>query len=110
MFEDDWETPSNEVWGDVYGLLHHWRAPSLGAPSFCKCPFLLCSFPFLFTYLFIYLLLLTFLPHDCVVKRRPKLKSKYKSRVNVAIEYAKMIDDFDDFVDLRTLARHCLGP
>ena len=67
-------------------------------------------FPFDLFFFFIYLLLLTFLPHDCVVKRRPKLKSKYKSRVNVAIEYAKMIDDFDDFVDLRTLARHCLGP
>ena len=27
-----------------------------------------------------------------------------------AIEYAKTIDDFDDLVDPRTLALHCLGP
>ena len=27
----------------------------------------------------------------------------------MAIEYAKMIDDFDDLVDPRTLALHCLG-
>ena len=55
VFEDDWETPSNEVWGDVYGLLHHWRAPSLGASSFCKCPFLLCSFPFRFILLLFFI-------------------------------------------------------
>lgn len=27
-----------------------------------------------------------------------------------AIEYAKMIDDFDDLVDLRTMAHHYLSP
>ena len=26
------------------------------------------------------------------------------------MKYAKTIDDFDDLVDLRTLAHHCLGP
>ena len=30
--------------------------------------------------------------------------------VEVATEYAKMIDNFDDLVDPRTLARHCLSP
>ena len=34
----------------------------------------------------------------------------YNQRVTVAIEYAKTIDDFDDLVDPRTLALHCLGP
>ena len=67
-------------------------------------------FPFYLFFFYFFLLLLTFLPHDCAVKRRPKLKSRYKSRVKVAIEYAKMIDDLDDLVDPRTLARHCLGP
>ncbi|KAL0003150.1 hypothetical protein SO802_016931 [Lithocarpus litseifolius] len=44
------------------------------------------------------------------VKKRLKLKSKYRRRVEVATEYAKMIDDFNDMVDQRTLACHCLGP
>ena len=29
--------------------------------------------------------------------------------VQAAVEYAKTIDDFDDLVDPRTLARHCFG-
>ncbi|KAK9983006.1 hypothetical protein SO802_032531 [Lithocarpus litseifolius] len=45
-----------------------------------------------------------------LVKRRPKLKSRYKQRVEKAIEYARTIEDFDDLVDPRTLAFHCLGP
>ena len=36
--------------------------------------------------------------------------SKYKQRVEAAIEYAKSIDDFDDLVNPRTLALHCLHP
>lgn len=27
---DEWETPSDEVWGNVPRLLHQWRSPSLG--------------------------------------------------------------------------------
>ena len=46
---------------------------------------------------------------SCAVKRWPKLKSKYRQRVEAAIEYAKTIDDFDDLVDPCTLALHCLG-
>ena len=45
-----------------------------------------------------------------VVKRRPKLKSKYRQCVEATIEYVKTIDDFDDLVDPRTLALYCLGP
>ena len=47
---------------------------------------------------------------SCAVKRRPKLKSRYKECVEKAIEYAKTIEDFDDLVDSRTLAFSCLGP
>ena len=47
---------------------------------------------------------------SCAVKRRPKLKSRYKERVKKAIEYAKTIEDFDDLVDPWTLAFYCLGP
>ena len=43
------------------------------------------------------------------VKEGPRLKSKCKKRVQAAIEYMKMIDDFDDLVDPRTLAHHFLG-
>ena len=45
-----------------------------------------------------------------VVKRWPKLKSRYKGHVEKAIEYARMIENFDGLVDLRTLAFYCLGP
>ena len=46
----------------------------------------------------------------CTVKKRLKLKNRYKRHVEAATEYAKTIDDFDNLVDPRTLARHCLGP
>ena len=42
------------------------------------------------------------------VKRRPKLKSRYKGRVEKAIEYVQMVENWDDLVDLRTLAFYCL--
>ncbi|KAF3964139.1 hypothetical protein CMV_011546 [Castanea mollissima] len=45
-----------------------------------------------------------------LVKKCPKLKSRYRQHVKEAIEYVKTIDDFDDLVDLRTLALHCHGP
>ena len=45
----------------------------------------------------------------CTVKRWPKLKSRYKECVGKAIEYARTIEDFNDLVDPRTLAFHCLG-
>ena len=45
----------------------------------------------------------------CTIKRWPKLKSRYRERVGKAIEYARTIDDFNDLVDPRTLAFHCLG-
>ena len=31
---DGWETPPDELWGDIPRLLRHWRASSLGASSF----------------------------------------------------------------------------
>ena len=39
----------------------------------------------------------------------PKLKSRYKDHIQEAIEYVKMIDDFNNLVDPRTLACHFLG-
>ena len=44
------------------------------------------------------------------MKRQPKLKSKYNKRVEKAIEYALMIESWDDLVDPRTLAFYNLGP
>ena len=46
----------------------------------------------------------------CVIMRRPKLKSRYRERVEKAIEYALTIENWDDLVDLRTLAFYNLGP
>ena len=104
MFGDDWGTSSDEIWGDIPRLLRRWRAPSLGASSFCKSLLLLSSFSFYF----LVVANLFFFFFCCVyaVKKRPKLKSRYRRRVEAATEYAKTIDNL---VDLRTLARHCLG-
>ena len=44
------------------------------------------------------------------MKERPKLKSKFEERVQEAVKYANTIEDFDELVDPRTLARHYLGP
>ena len=96
---DGWETPSNEFWGDIPRLLCRWRAPSLSASSFCKS--------FFFFFWFVANLSVCCV---CTVKKRLKLKNRYKRHVEAATEYAKTIDDFDDLVDPRTLARHCLSP
>ncbi|XP_075671758.1 uncharacterized protein LOC142641244 [Castanea sativa] len=45
-----------------------------------------------------------------LAKRRPKLKSRYKERVEAAITYSQSIDNWDDLVDPRTLAFYNLGP
>lgn len=47
---------------------------------------------------------------SCAVKERPYWKSQFKERVQEAIRYVKMIDNFDELVDPCTLAHHCLGP
>ena len=44
------------------------------------------------------------------MKDRPELESKFEEQVQAAIRYARMIEDFGDLIDPRTLARHCLGP
>ena len=56
-----------------------------------------------YCYLLLYLLF-------CTVKRRPKLKSMHKERVETAIGYAQTIESWDDLVDPRTLAFYNLGP
>ena len=113
MSGDDWETPFDEVWGDVPRLLHRWKASSLGASSFCKSSFILFSFPLYIIFYFIiiiFFIIATFpIYHLYIVKKRPKLKSKYRHPVEAAVEYTKTIDDFDDLVYPQTLARHCLG-
>ena len=35
---DEWETPPDEVWGDLSILLCWWRIPRLGASSFLLAP------------------------------------------------------------------------
>ena len=66
------------------------------------CPDLHVLFIFIF-YFFIFFIFFT--TKDC-----PELESRFAERVRVAIEYASTIDDFDDFVDPRTLACHCFRP
>ena len=42
---------------------------------------------------------LTFACCTFAIKKRPRLKSRYKERVQAATEYAKTIDDFDNLVN-----------
>ncbi|KAL0009961.1 hypothetical protein SO802_005069 [Lithocarpus litseifolius] len=73
------------------------------------CP----SISFLFAYLGASLeISRSFCPlvEDFIVTKHPRLKSRYKDRVEAAVKHAKTIDDFDDLVDPWTLAHHCLGP
>ena len=44
------------------------------------------------------------------MKERLELESKFDERVQAAIEYARTIEDFNELINPRTLARHCLGP
>ena len=44
------------------------------------------------------------------MKERPDLESKFDERVQAAIRYTRTIEDFNELIDPRTLARHCLGP
>ena len=89
MSGDDFETPSSKEWGDVPRLLRRWGTPTLGASVFLPVPVFFLFVVFVVdSYLLFY-----------VVKRWPKLKNKYIERVENAIEYAPMIENWDDVVD-----------
>ena len=105
VLRDGWETLSNDLWGDIPRLLRRWGTPRLGASSFISAS---CFF---FRYLT--LARLTLMPRIRLLlaaKTHPKLKSRYKSCVKSATEYAGTIDDFDELIDPKTLAHHFLGP
>ena len=44
------------------------------------------------------------------VKDRLELENRFEEHAYAVVEYTSIINDFDDLVDPRTLARHCLGP
>ena len=66
-------------------------------------------FPFFLVFLCLLSLSLTPYFLFCAVKRRPKLKSRYRECVEKAIEYTLTIKNWDDLVDPRTLAFYKLG-
>ena len=43
------------------------------------------------------------------MKKHPDLESRFEERVCEVVKFASTIEDFDDLVDPRTLARHCLA-
>ena len=101
MSGDGWETLFDDFWGDVPRLLRWWETPCLGAFVFMFLLFIVLS---------VLIVLLT-LRHFCfVVKERLELEDKFEEWVREAVKYARTIKDFDELVDPRTLARHCLGP
>ena len=85
-------------------MLHRWETPLLGAFA----PQEMLPFPSLFS------LILAIIPDPCVlpfvVKKRPELESEFDERVQAAVQYARMIEDFIELIDPGTLACHCLGP
>ena len=44
------------------------------------------------------------------MKKRPDLESKFDEWVQAIVKYARTIEDFNELIDPRTLACHCLGP
>ena len=44
------------------------------------------------------------------MKECPDPESKFDERVQAAVKYARTIEDFNELIDPRTLARYCLGP
>ena len=77
----------------------------------------LVHLPCIFFFFFLVYLFTLIIPSDLVcvffyfiVKDHPELESRFEERVRAAVKYVSTIDDFDDLVDPRTLARHCLGP
>ena len=44
------------------------------------------------------------------MKERPEFEGKFEEWVQEALKHASTIEDFDELVDPRTLARHYLGP
>ena len=105
---DDWETLFDNFWGDVPRLLRQWETFVLGAFA------LHFSFSFFNYFFFIRLFAWTvhpdLVPFFFLVKDHLELESRFAEHVRAVIEYASTIDDFDDLVDPRTLAHHCLGP
>ena len=101
MSGDGWETLFDDFWGDVPRLLRWWETPCLGAFVFMFLLFIVLS---------VLIVLLT-LRHFCfVVKEHLELEDKFEERVREAVKYARTIKDFDELVDPRMLACHCLGP
>ena len=44
------------------------------------------------------------------MKERLELESEFDKRVQATVQYARMIEDFNELIDPCTLARHCLRP
>ena len=44
------------------------------------------------------------------MKEGPELESRFDERVQATVEYVRTIENFNELVDPRTLAHHCLGP
>ena len=65
-------------------------------------------FPSIFSFI------LAIIPDPCVlqsvVKERPKLESRFDEQVQVPIKYTRTIEDFNELIDPRILAHHCLRP
>ena len=97
-----WETLSDDFWGDVPRLLCRWETPCLSV---------FASMFLLFSVLVVLIVLLTLCNFSySVVKELPELESQFEERIQEAIKYVSTIDDFDELVNPRILAFHCLGP
>ena len=96
-----WETFSNDFWGDVPRLMHRGRPLYL-----VRLPCIFFFFLFVFLLELSILTLCGFLCLHFTVKDHPELESRFVEHVHAAVECVSTIDDFDNLVDPRTLARH----
>ena len=96
-----WETPSDNLWGEVLRLLRKWEVLALGA-------YFNCLSSFFFQIIIVHLMMFSFCLF--VALDRPDLEDIHHHWVQAALAYAREIEDFDDFVDPHHLFDCCVGP
>ena len=80
-----------------------------GGRPLCLVRLLLIRCPPFFFPLILAIIPDLFLLLHLVVKERLELESRFDEGVQAAVKYARTTEDFNELIDPRTLARHCLG-
>ena len=97
-----WKTMTDDLWGEVPWLLRKWEIPSLSAFFYLSVRLIVLASLFFFFFSFFFLICFA-------ISDRLELEDHYQGRVQVALEFALTIEDFDDLVDPHHLYNCCLG-